>query len=1171
MVQQTQPINQPTPITFGGQTVGQEEPSFTGFFKNIGHQFGQMAKGLGTLALAIPKTVVSGGSEWVKFLSDDPESSVSQAFTPEGAQELFRGAKERSGEIIASTADSYSRYGTEPLQKIYDEPLDFALDLLTVATLGGGLAAKGAASGAKLAGASANTVKSILEFGSKIKRPLSTLGPLSTSPILKTLRTRVPLFEKALTGLGLDPETGKVAELFDKIVIRQRDALFQDDLANFLDAAKGLPEADVQRKLARVLTGQATEDILEHAKSKEYLKYWRDYSGRITAEKVARQQITPDQARVAPYVPLRRSLARMEAKSLEKQGLLSREEVKQIHFLIDSPGRAAPGIRATTRLLENSDFRRRAVLDYVARLKIARRAKDTDASYLSRLARTKELILSSFGFRPWSAGDRRHIIKAEAQLNDVKSFVQRRQAVIADIEKGLPPQAALNKHRFTEWNIKDFAAVPMDSVRLSLEQKTATLNEAIEKLRKASVGWQTKTLRGISLHPDKHTMFTNLFAPMDRVARWIEQTGRRAPSYFPLIHEEKLTAPKQPFTRFEGAEASFSKSRLGVPGYITDVNILSQVTNIQAQNAFAFNEYLSQVSRQSFSKDVTGAVKTGKWQQLPGRKLLFLGPRNKYQTALLDIQKNLAKRLSSLGDEITDETMQAAIRNVIQDPDSFTVIQRLLEAYEGDVKIFEIPEHVAQYISRKVPQQSLWTKVIFDTPADVLRVSALALNPMWFIGNAYSNALFNLRTGTGFMAYFRGTKRMFDKVVPPELRTFIETELETTFSSTQTFRRGLTSTQPFKWLFELNRRIETYFRRVKFIDELTKGAVKRKLMSSLEAMTMSQDELAKILRMSVEAGIEKLPGGIPRGIKELGPVSRAIEATNRALFSYANSHPLERGILRRIFPFWTWLKNINLLLLRLPLDQPLLAKIGLQVEVTRQHLAKMSLDTYDDDYKKPTWLRHSIPIGHGADPKSFLFVNLNGLNPFSSFGDVLDIRDIAGSANPIIKAVLETVSGREVWSKRELKNGEPVYDYAGRKYVIRTVGGRTVLTPTVAGPQGLGSFLENLFRQYPQGRTLMSIVDSYTYNPDGTPVRKPVVDKNGNRIFPTPILESLIRGIGFIQVSDVSPQLIEQKRRKAIRRFVKYLQREMRQSPPELRRFYLDRMRDAATDDIEFE
>lgn len=1177
------------------------EESFTGFFENLGNDFVDLAKGLGNLAMVPVNITARGMGEWIDF-ARGRDNLIGKAFTPEGIGMTSDYVKDTMVQITKAVASSYAEYN-EPLRKAYNHPLDVFLDAMTIATLGGAAGVKGTQAAAKLgmiqSGSSSHlkmlgAAQKIRTFGGDIVRK-----PFTESPVMRGLE-KVPGIGDFVRKAHLDAASSATSKLWNNIMNRQKAFNLERDLDDFMKVAAKGDEVDLAKNIGDVIT-KGRDPATLSAFGREIVDKIDKYVNEIGDIKLARGGITEEARTLAVFTPLRNVLSRHRIREMRSQGQITRVEelmlrgkrgkrltVQDLEGIVKNPGavRALQGLRkerglkeltkgelkdlgskpieiqrGTEGLLDASEWspKLRKIFGGVKKnpaiLRLFREGVVSDLALSQKKQRLAKDMADAHGFDAADLGVPDGTLgKFEAKIATAQGRVRK------TIDKAAGPG--------TSQKALDAAQGAQDKLNGLIVERSAYLDSLIPKLDK--IIFRTK---------NPNTLLLNTFSPLDKV-RAMKRAQKL--NYLPSLHERHLNVLDGWGGRqFKERRQSFQKARTGASGQISDVRVLFPVMAIQFRQFVAVNEFIRQLKRQPFMKDITGAVKDGTYKAKAGTKQVSFDHWTKYNKDVLAMEERFLKGAKSIADEVDPQFGDAVRRSLTGD--TAEILRRSAVGQRVNT-IYEIPETVANVLEGQLGRTNPYVKFIFDTPIDLLRATALAANPMWYAGNAYGNAILNLLGGVSMFSYFRGSRASLRKMVPKKMYDEVEGLLATSFTSAEraASATGISRNPVVRAALRFNEGIEDYFRRVAFIDALSKESVKRGLLKTSNSFINSEKQLgrafATIFDESVERSGKTVDGkavGPVLGFKPDSAVLKAVDAVDDTLFNYANLHPIERYGLRRAIPFWTWLKNIHKLVLTLPVKRPITAKLGLMsADLNRNNLVTMALDVADDDML-PDWLEGHIPVGAFEDG-SFAFISLRGLNPFNSFGTFFQglssdalrrTRDAAsGALNPIIKATVETIGGREVWSKRDMKAGEPMWDYGGRQYAIGSDRGRTLVSRSVPGR----GFFTNFAMQYPQMKVFDGLIANYRVDRSGVREDKPAVDSNGNLVWPAKWWETASRMV-FLNAKQINFKDLDRRKKKARVRFVRDLIGKMKKAPPDLRLFYKNAIKDAVQNRALFE
>ena len=191
-------------------------------------------------------------------------------------------------------------------------------------------------------------------------------------------------------------------------------------------------------------------------------------------------------------------------------------------------------------------------------------------------------------------------------------------------------------------------------------------------------------------------------------------------------------------------------------------------------------------------------------------------------------------------------------------------------------------------------------------------------------------------------------------------------------------------------------------------------------------------------------------------------IREAVNATNETLGAFSDLSPWEKQVMRKVFPFWSWIKFINKAAFELAIDQP-------DRVLFYAHLGSMAADPDGNDLSD--WLRGKTPI-MGA------LYDLNFLNPYQDA--------FLFKGNPLVASAETFTSISPAFSVPVTAVGELYYAQTGRNLPIgyrlsrpsylegrpgqndRTIG-ETLGGIGYVALTGLGGPLRNVLQLLPEG------------------------------------------------------------------------------------------------------
>ena len=322
------------------------------------------------------------------------------------------------------------------------------------------------------------------------------------------------------------------------------------------------------------------------------------------------------------------------------------------------------------------------------------------------------------------------------------------------------------------------------------------------------------------------------------------------------------------------------------------------------------------------------------------------------------------------------------------------------------VPSFLIPEQVYMELNRFFGSKGgLFNNLMkfgIDPSTDLFRLSVLGLSPRWVFNNFFGNLTVSAMHGAipsdffkAFGSLKRGAKAR-GQFVPKSIKGGLFRAEETATSLRRVVHRmeemgtlGELASKPFKAMFKVshpvfkfNIKMEDIFRRANYFTGKRKG----------------------------------LGNG------------QAVKEVNKWLFDYSNLTSFERRFMRKLFPFWSWTRNINALAFKLPATNPeVVAFVRQGRQFVRDLQAEGLLAPTGDIPLHPMFAK---ALG---SPNQKLYLDLKPTIPFNDVGNVLNAEGYLNSLAPAYKIPLEIalrtrLYGRQPFSApyKEVEDGKVI-------------------------------------------------------------------------------------------------------------------------------------------------
>lgn len=263
----------------------------------------------------------------------------------------------------------------------------------------------------------------------------------------------------------------------------------------------------------------------------------------------------------------------------------------------------------------------------------------------------------------------------------------------------------------------------------------------------------------------------------------------------------------------------------------------------------------------------------------------------------------------------------------------------------------------------------------------------LALNPRWYIQNFFGMwGQFALGAGADLQAISMARNPKYLEAIPGRIS---QMGLSQEFGEYARRAQG----DATNWLGSLiragyfaNSRLESVPRRAMYWHAAKKGLANSQLMRN---GVMDEGVLA-----AAWLDVARAAGRNDRGANAI--VDQALLETERFMGNYSTYNLLERSVLKRMFPFYAWMRAINRLAFALPAKHPKRAAL----------LSAASMMAYDErndasGYNKGIWFRNYQIVMNAAFP---LFSTLPTFEAMTSIGDSVEQGGPAALVNIPVQA-----------------------------------------------------------------------------------------------------------------------------------------------------------------------
>ncbi len=276
----------------------------------------------------------------------------------------------------------------------------------------------------------------------------------------------------------------------------------------------------------------------------------------------------------------------------------------------------------------------------------------------------------------------------------------------------------------------------------------------------------------------------------------------------------------------------------------------------------------------------------------------------------------------------------AGLRKALRELDDLKDGKFLDEQAVGEVFTKTIPEgaKASDYVAISEAAAKVWTEAmtkvpVLDNALNYWKGGLLALSPRWYVNNSFGLALqYGLMAGTDVRsilqasngAFYKSLSRRLDKMFPN-----VAKRLATKGERNARVSRSLETRQPnlvrdtlasdlvgenvpraVAFGFHINNKFEEFWRRSATVNR-TKQALRNE---GIRPGSLSEAQMARL--------IEKMPESMARNI---------ISDVEYFIGDYRKFNKFEREVLKRVIPFYSWLRVISRLTFALPFRSPVRA------------------------------------------------------------------------------------------------------------------------------------------------------------------------------------------------------------------------------------------------------
>lgn len=138
-----------------------------------------------------------------------------------------------------------------------------------------------------------------------------------------------------------------------------------------------------------------------------------------------------------------------------------------------------------------------------------------------------------------------------------------------------------------------------------------------------------------------------------------------------------------------------------------------------------------------------------------------------------------------------------------------------------------------------------------------------------------------------------------------------------------------------------------------------------------------------------------------KGLSESEAHAAGIQLTRKIFQNWDEMTPLERTVMRYVFPFYGFVSHIMRYVLRYPFDHPIRAEV----------MGAFTRNEIEDGLEGglPDRFLNSFFLGEPDEKGNVKAINLGGINPFGNVADYFTLAGFTRSTNPVISTLLQSM------------------------------------------------------------------------------------------------------------------------------------------------------------------
>jgi hypothetical protein len=146
-------------------------------------------------------------------------------------------------------------------------------------------------------------------------------------------------------------------------------------------------------------------------------------------------------------------------------------------------------------------------------------------------------------------------------------------------------------------------------------------------------------------------------------------------------------------------------------------------------------------------------------------------------------------------------------------------------------------------------------------------------------------------------------------------------------------------------------------------------------------------------------------------------LEEAVERVNKFLFDYGDLTEFEQNVMKRVIPFYTFMKKNVPMELEMMMEKP---QVFATLNKANENISKMNESEYQGEHERTEWRQDDVQLPFNMGGESY---GVTDNLPYSQFERVFDLNKLLGQTSPALKIPAEQATQQTLYTEM------PIEDY----------------------------------------------------------------------------------------------------------------------------------------------